>query len=68
MVLGQWINSIHTAHRMMSGVTSPSKFKPPNVLGYQAGNLDYEEIQRKENHQSSTGGGSSHPAVAGGVQ
>ena len=37
-------------------LTCPSKYRLPNVLGYPAGNLDHEEIQRRENHQSSTGG------------
>ena len=27
------------------------------MLGFPAGDLDHEEIQRRENHQSSTGGG-----------
>ena len=60
MALGYWNNSIHTAHRMMGSVSSASKFKPPNVLGYPAGDLDHEEIQRRKNHQSSTGGGKRH--------
>ena len=30
------------------------------MLGYPAGDLDQEEIQRRENHQSSTGGGRRH--------
>ena len=55
MALGQWINSIHTAHRMMGSVTCPSKFRPPNVLGHKSGDLDHEEMQRRENHQISTG-------------
>ena len=42
-------------------LTCPSIFSPPNVLGYPAVDLDHEEIQRKENHQSSTGGGRLHP-------
>ena len=39
----------------------PSIFSPPNVLGYRSGDLDHEEFQRRENHQSSTGGGRLHP-------
>ena len=39
----------------------PSKFRPPNVLGYRTEDLDQEEIQRRENHPSSTGGGRRHP-------
>ena len=31
------------------------------MLGYRSGDLDQEEIQRRENHQSSTGGGRRHP-------
>ena len=31
------------------------------MLGNWAGDLDHEEIQRRENHQSSTGGGRRHP-------
>ena len=46
-----------TSRRLL---TCPSKFRPPNVLGYLVGDLDHEEIQRKENHQSSTGGGRRH--------
>ena len=43
-----------------NGMTYPSKIRPPNVLGYPAGNLDQEEIQRRASHQSSTGGERRH--------
>ena len=42
-------------------LTRPSKFRPPNVLGYRSGDLDHEEIQRREIHPRSTGGGRRHP-------
>ena len=35
----------------MMKLTCPSIFSPPNVLGYLAGDLDHEEIQRREIHQ-----------------
>ena len=35
----------------------PSKFRPPKVLGYRSGDLNHEEIQQRENLQSSTGDG-----------
>ena len=41
-------------------MTYPSKIRPPKVLGYRSGDLDKEEIQRRENHQSSTGNGRRH--------
>ena len=41
-------------------VTCPSIYSPPIVSGYRAGDLDHEEIQRRENHQSSTGGERRH--------
>ena len=44
----------------MRSLTCPSKIRPPNVLGYRSGDLDQEEIQRRENHQSSTEGGRRH--------
>ena len=45
----------------MMKLTCPSIYSPPNVLGYWVGDLYHEEIQRRENHQSSTGGGGRHP-------
>ena len=41
-------------------MTCPSKFRPPNVLGYRSGDLDHEETQRRANYQSSTGDGRRH--------
>ena len=41
-------------------LTCPSKFRPLNVLGYRSEDLNQEEIQRRENHQSSKGGGRRH--------
>ena len=38
----------------------PSKIRPPNVLGHRSGDLGQEEIQRREYHKSSTGGGRRH--------
>ena len=32
-------------------LTCPSKYRLPNVLVYPAGDLDLEEIQRRENHK-----------------
>ena len=41
-------------------MTCPSKFRPSNVIGYRAGDLEHEEIQRRENYQGPTGGGKLH--------
>ena len=41
-------------------LTCPSKYRSPNMLGYRAGDFDHEEIQRRENHQSCTGGERRH--------